>query len=154
MGKYSQNENGKTKFSPVYSYLSAAHIRTMAQSGRVEIGNHTFDMHHPTSPRRGVKRRQGESAAEYERALLADSEKCRTYLRQCGCDVNVFTFPFGYYGDDSVRILQKAGYRAMLTCNEGVTTFKKGSTRGLYGIKRYNRPGDESAAAFFKKVGL
>ncbi len=143
------------KSSPVYSYLSLADIRAMHKRGRTEFCNHTYDMHHPSSPRRGMQKKKGESAADYAAAVTKDSEKCRNLLlRECGVKLNVFTYPFGYCSTQTASVLQELHYSAILTCKEGINRFTKGSKAGLYSIMRYNRPGTVSTAQFFKRLGI
>ena len=155
VGKYSEKEEGERKRSPVYSYLNSAEIKKLHDGGRAEIANHSFDMHHPSSPRKGVRKKAGENSEEYERALTLDSEKCRKLvIKACGKNTDVFTYPFGYSSSDTADILSRLGYRAILTCAEGINKFEKGSTRGLKSIMRYNRSGLISTREFFAKRGI
>ena len=155
VGAYAQKENGQSKRSPVYSYLNAAEIAKMQAGGRVEFCNHTYDLHRTSGDRKGVRRKKNESASAYEDLIISDSEKCRNFLRgACGYTVNVFTYPFGCYSRETNGILQKLGYRAVLTCKGGVNVFRRGSTEGLYGIMRYNRTGTADTERFFASVKI
>lgn len=152
VGSYSAKEEGESKRSPVYSYLSSAEIKAMYDSGRVEICNHTYDMHR-THPRKGVRKLSGESAEDYERKLTEDSEKCRNLIKSaCGCSVNVFTYPFGCYSKETGDILARLGYRAMLTCKGGINKFTRGKSDGLDSVMRYNRSGNLTTARFFASI--
>lgn len=154
VGSYVQKEEGEKKRSPVYSYLNKEELRVMAQSGAVEFMNHTYDMHR-SAPRKGVRRKCGESVEDYAQALTADSEKCRALVFSAtDRKMNVFAYPFGCYSADTARILNALGYRAALTCKGGINTFRKGSTDGLQSIMRYNRSGNESTEAFFRRIGV
>lgn len=156
VGSYVEKETReKKKKSPVYSYLTVGDVRRMHKGGRVEFANHTYDMHHPSSPRRGIRKKQGETPTDYARMLTEDSEKCRRLLKEkCGVSVNVFTYPFGYYSAASADILENLGYKAILTCEEGINRFRKGSRKGLNSIMRYNRAGKTGTETFFKKIGV
>lgn len=155
VGSYSEKEDGEKKRSPVYSYLNRTEIKKLHDSGMVELCNHTYDMHHPSSPRRGMQRRKGESAESYRKAVESDSEKCRKFVKSCcGKNTDVFTYPFGYCSGSTAEILSKLGYRAILTCKEGINVFKKGDTSALMKIMRYNRSGNISTEKFFAKLKI
>ena len=155
VGAYIEKEEGERKRSPVYSYLNSAEIKTLHDGGRAEIANHSFDMHHSSTSRKGVRKKAGESAEEYEQAITLDSEKCRKLVFEaCGKTMDVFTYPFGYSSRDTADIISRLGYRAILTCVNGINEFEKGSTRGLKSIMRYNRSGLIKTEEFFKKIGI
>lgn len=155
VGSYVQKEEGERKRSPVYSYLNSDEITAMYKRGRVEFANHTYDMHHASKLRKGVRKRADESTEAYAAALTADSERCRNIVRRaCGYVMDVFTYPFGCYSKETPSILQDLGYRAILTCKGGVNVFYKGKTDGLRTIMRYNRSGTLSTQAFFASVNL
>lgn len=155
VGAYTQKEQGETKRSPVYSYLSPAELQAMQARGRVEFINHTYDLHKIANGRKGVRRKKGESIEAYEALLRADSEKCRALIANaCNADVNVFAYPFGSYSAGTVEILRKLGYRAMLTCKGGINTFRKGDPSGLTEIMRYNRPGTVDTQTFFSRCAI
>ncbi|MDE6399101.1 MAG: polysaccharide deacetylase family protein, partial [Clostridiales bacterium] len=155
VGAYAQNECGQNKRSPVYSYLNAEEIAKMQAGGNVEFCNHTFDLHRVTAERKGLRRKKSESDTAYENLIVSDSERCRDFLRgACGYTVNVFTYPFGCYSRETNGILQKLGYRAVLTCKGGINVFRKGSTEGLYGIMRYNRTGKTPTEKFFASIEI
>lgn len=152
VGSYVQKEEGQKTRSPVYSYLNVDDLARLYGGGRVELCNHTYDMH-KSSPRKGLRRKRGESFADYERAIRADSEKCRALVQTaCGCKMNVFTYPFGCYSKETQKILSEMGYKAIMTCKGGINVFKKGSVEGLFDIMRYNRPGKAVTKEFFKKI--
>lgn len=122
-----------------YSYLTWEQIRGMKSDGVFEFGNHTYDMHN-YKPRFGIGQKAGESDDAYRTALLQDVMQLQTVLRdQCGVRTNVFAFPFGKYSKLAVDTLWDAGFRLMLTCNEGVTTLKRNQPQCLHHVKRYNR---------------
>lgn len=152
VGAYSQKENGEKTRSPVYSYLSADNLRTLAESGICEIANHTFDMH-TCKARRGVQRKKSESEQDYKTALTDDSERNRNYIKNaCGVYTDVFAYPFGYYSASTPKILKKLGYRTILTCEQGINRISRGDTARLLALKRYNRPNKYTTEYFFEKV--
>lgn len=152
VGAYSEKEEKERKRSPVYSYLSSAELKTLSGGGLTELANHTYDMH-SYSPRKGIRRKRSESFEEYERALKSDSERCRKLIeRASGQKVDVFTYPFGVYSDGAEETLTALGYRAILTCKGGINVFRRGSTRELKNIMRYNRSGNADTVSFFRSI--
>lgn len=154
VGAYTVKERGERKRSPVYSYLNEEELCAMHKRGRVELANHTYDMH-KSSPRKGLRKRRDESPEAYKAALQTDSERCRAVVQNaCGYRMNVFTYPFGCYSSATVGILSELGYRAFLTCKGGINVFTKGDTHGLDCIMRYNRSGKADTDTFFTRIGV
>lgn len=153
VGSYCEKEASEKKRSPVYSYLNYAEIKDMAASGLVEFQNHSYDMHHNKGARVGVRRCSGETAQHYSDTLTADVKKCESlFQKHCGLQFNTFTYPFGYFSKDTEKILKGLGYRALLTCNEGVNRIAKGEKDKLYSLKRTNRPSKYTTAYFMEKL--
>ena len=139
---------------PEYSYLTWDEIKTLHESGLFEIGNHTYKMH-DYSPQFGISKKKGEDEESYKNALSADIKKLEDYLStKCGITAEVFAYPFGEYNDDGEKILRQMGYKAFLTCNEGINKVKKGDSKVLSHLKRINRTGKLSSKEFFEKYGI
>ena len=51
----------------------------MAQSGRFEIGVHSYDMHGQKT-RKGSAKNKGESTGQYQAVFRADTEQCVALL--------------------------------------------------------------------------
>lgn len=146
-------EEGPEKRSDIYSYLTAEEIAALRETGLFEIGNHSYDMHR-RDKRQGAAARKYESDEDYERALSADSEKCRELLeRVCGAHTRIFALPYGLYSKSTVRILGELGYRWVLSCEEGTNRIERGED-GVHKLRRFNRPNRYSTETFFKKCGL
>ncbi len=130
------------------SYLTYEQIKEMHESGLVEIQNHT-DRMHTIGKRNGVKQRAGESLEEYEAALSTDLLRLEAKLNEkCGIRCNAVAYPFGAYSTNTRSILQKLGYKAALTCNEGVNRITRRSD--LFALKRYNRAWGRDARKLLK----
>ena len=142
------------KDNPNYSYLTWDEIKFMQQTGLVEIGNHTYKMH-AFSPRYGIAQKQGESDFEYQEALSSDVNKLENILQEeCGFKTQVFAYPFGKYSKKSEEILRNQGFKAFLTCNEGINKIKKGDKSVLSHLKRINRSGLLTTWQFFSKYKI
>lgn len=140
--------------NPNYSYITWDEIKTLHDSGFFEIGNHTYKMH-SFKPRFGIAQKDGESDYEYNQALTKDVMKLETKLKDnCNIRTNVFAYPFGKYSKKSETILKNLGFKAFLTCNEGINKVKKGETKTLTLLKRINRTGLISTEEFFEKFKI
>lgn len=138
-----------------YSHLSWDEIKELSQSGLVEIGNHTYDLHGEKSTARfGVKKKQSENEEQYKNVLLEDigglNEKI---IETTGSNPLVFAYPFGVMTDKSKEVLEELEFKVALTCEEKVNTVKIGSNYPCY-LKRFNRSGKYQTYKYFKKMGL
>ena len=140
--------------NPNYSYLTWSEIKTLHDSGLFEIGNHTYKMHQ-FKPRFGIAKASSESEEDYKKALSNDILKLENKLRQeCGFTSQVFAYPFGKYSKESENILRDIGFKAFLTCNEGINKVCKGDPTVLSHLKRINRTGLLSTEEFFSKFKI
>ncbi len=145
--KYSElNENREN-----YSHLTWEMIREMQESGLVEIGNHTYDLHH-IKGRRGVTRQEGESKEAYFEAVGGDIKKAQDRIEEMtGVRPTVFAYPFGSYSEDSEELMASLGFEATLG-SEG-RVFRVGQTpETLVRIPRYNRSMSTSARKILEEV--
>ncbi len=120
-----------------YSYLSYDLIKEMAQSGRVEFGNHSYYMHN-MSKRKGVLKQKGENEDMYKNILTADVEKLQdTLFEKCGVLPVAFAYPYGAVNNRAKSIVEELGFKVTLGCEEGMNNIT--SPDSLYDLKRYNR---------------
>ncbi len=92
-------ENNPDRHNLDYSYLNFDEIKKLQESGLVEIGNHTYNMH-SIKGRKGCSKKSGESPEAYERAITEDISETQTLLKQyTGSAPCVFAYPYGrkYY---------------------------------------------------------
>ena len=133
-----------------YSHLSWDQIREMAQSGFVEIGNHSYNMH-SADTRFGVIKKDGEGEAEYISAITEDIEKMQLLLKgNSGIDCVIFAYPFGNYDKAGRECVESMPFICTLSCTEGLNEIKKGDS--LQMLRRYNRPSGISSADFFESL--
>ncbi|MBR2743279.1 MAG: polysaccharide deacetylase family protein [Clostridia bacterium] len=137
-----------------YSYMTWDDIKSAAETGRIETGNHSYDMH-SRRPRLGASRMDGENEADYARRLTEDTAKMQNKLREnCGVDCTVYTYPFGAVSPEAAETLKSLGFRAALTCREEINTVTRGDTDALYSLGRFNRPGLLSTEEFMARAGI
>ena len=129
-----------------YAHLSWDNAREMADSGFVEIQNHTYDLHSLDKGRNGCKKNSGESIEAYTELLTHDvgslQEKCIEHL---GNAPTTFTYPYGFISKESLDIIKALGFKASLSCEEGVNELER-KPEQLFLMKRYIRTPTRSAA--------
>lgn len=151
-GAYTEQSTIEDDHNPAYSYLTWEEIRLLHDSGRFEIGNHTYDMHSLTGLRKGCRKNPGESLAAYERALADDVGKLQSILAgTTGVMPRTFAYPFGYVSDESIPVLRSIGLKLLMTCYEKPNYVSVKDELPLI-LHRYNRPGNMSTEKFMAKV--
>lgn len=155
IGKYSEAFSGTPPptSDPAYSHVSWNQIKEINDSGYFEIQNHTYNLHSITKKRNGAKRNKGESLENYRAALTQDIVKLQNKLTEVtGTAPNTFTYPYGSISRESKDILKELGFKATLSCTEGVNLISRNQPEQLFGLKRKNRPHGVSTITFFKKL--
>ena len=146
IGKYSELYSDAEDRHVSYAHLSWEDLRQMQESGVFEVQNHTYDMHkNKRGERRGAKKQSGESSEHYKKAFCEDvSHTQRLLAEKSGITPLCFTYPFGMISDDSLELVRELGFRASLSCEEGVSVVTR-DPDSLFLLKRCNRPHNKSA---------
>lgn len=151
VGKYSEEFSESGDHNPNYSYFSWEDIKECVASGRVEIGNHTYNMHSQNS-RRGSMKKRGESDEEYKKVLTEDVMKTQALLMEnCLVEPKVFTYPYGAVSNVSVDIIKQMGFEMSFGCCEKVNILT-GDENELYLMCRFNRPSGIGTQEFMKRI--
>ena len=146
--KYSviQDENA------YYAYMTWEDIKELSASGYIEIQNHSYDLHDNNGSRRGAMQKQGESLDSYRQVLEDDVGKMQKMLYETtGLMPTTFTYPYGYISKSSKEILKNMGFRATLSCAEGLNYITR-DPDSLFYLKRVCRSPEESSVQFFKAI--
>jgi peptidoglycan/xylan/chitin deacetylase (PgdA/CDA1 family) len=152
VGKYTSQVAAADPHVPAYSYLTWEDVRGLIASGRIEIGNHTYDMHSIKGARRGCAKIPGETAEEYSAALMRDVGLLQTEIHlNTGSTPIAFAYPFGSVCQESGAVLRECGIKMTLTCYERPNYITR-DPGCLYGIFRYNRSGLYSTEEFMEKL--
>jgi len=139
--------------NPDYAFVSWDQIKEMSQSGYFEIQNHTYNLHSINKSRYGIKRKKGESLESYQIMLTSDIDMLQDKLKEVTSkNPNTFTYPFGYANKESKDILKNLGFKATLSCVEGINIITRNNPDVLFGLKRKNRPHGVSSGTFFKNL--
>lgn len=153
VGSYTEKSVAENDPNPNYAYLTWDNIQTLAASGRVEIGSHTYAMHE-LGKRRGAEKGRWESAESYQTLLQADLEQLQLLLtEQSGVTPQVFAYPYGFASPESLSVLKELGFTAALTCKEQVNHLTDDPEQ-LYDLGRFNRPSGVTTVDFMERVGL
>ena len=140
VGKYSEEFSKDEESHISYSYLKWNEIKEMHDSGLVEIANHSFDCH-DQNKRKGINKKKSETDEEYKKFLINDLSSLNLKLKEVTGETPLtFTYPFGHYQKKSVDIIKDIGFKATLSCEEGVNCIEKNNPECLFLLKRYNRP--------------
>ena len=152
VGRYTDNDAVKDPHNPKYSYLTWEDTAELVKSGRIELGNHTYDMHSLYDGRIGCSRNAGETEADYRKALFADIQRLQEEFREnIGFYPVIFTYPFGSVSRESLPVIRECGFLMTLTCREQMNYITR-EPDCLYGIGRYNRSGLYSTEEYMAKL--
>lgn len=154
VGSYTEQFSEADSHNPNYSYLTWEDIKTLEESERIEIANHTYHFHEKNI-RKGCNILEGEGVEEYQNYLKTDLLKLQVALKEKS-DIQpsvTFTYPFGYICPESQKTVEEFGFFASLSCYERVNRISK--NKGcLYSLGRFNRPEGISTEDFMKKIKL
>lgn len=151
VGEYTERFSAQADHNPNYSHFSWTDIDECIKSGRVEIGNHTYNMH-KQDKRRGSMKKRSESREQYEKAFSEDVMKTQQLLKQhCGIEPKIFTYPYGAVSNDSLDLVKKLGFEMSLGCCEKVNVITR-NEEDLYQLCRFNRPSGISTEKFMAKI--
>lgn len=152
VGSYTDKFTKTDEANLNYSYLRWKDIKELMDTGRIEFQNHTYNLHSNTGKRIGTKKIKGETDEHYKNVLEEDILKLQqefkentNYIPQC------FTYPFGGISNASLDIIKELGFKASLSCEQGINKLTK-NPNSLYLLKRYNRPSYISTYNFFRKI--
>ncbi len=152
VGSYIDNDAIKDPHNPKYSYLTWEDIEKLVESDRIEIGNHTYNMHSLYDGRIGCSRNNDESEEEYRKAISEDFQRLQGEIREnIGFYPVVFTYPFGSVSRESLPVIRDSGFLMTLTCREQENYITR-DPQCLYGIGRYNRSGLYSTEEYMAKI--
>ncbi len=132
-------------------YITFEQAQEMEESGLVEIENHTYNLHSYNRSRKGVLNNHGEPLQQYRKAIMNDLEKAQSLWRMyLGQSPVVFTYPYGFFNDQSELVIRALGFKITLTCNEKVNRVSE--PESLYLLGRYNRSNSLSSEGFIGKI--
>ncbi|RVU54809.1 polysaccharide deacetylase family protein [Anaerosphaera multitolerans] len=141
LGKDTYKETGEE----IIPHFDSSEAVEMWESGLIDIQSHSYDMHQSekfeeNSPvRKSVQRFEGESEDEYIKAFKDDFEKESIIIEEITKEpIHSFSYPTGYYSEETEVLLGLLGVKSTLTIDEGKNTIIKGLPQSLFKLKRIN----------------
>ena len=121
------------KAQPRRMMISWEALREMRQSGLVEVGSHSWDLHRgivanpqgnlqsaATSRRWLPEQKRHEDEASYRRRIEADLSRSVTEIRKhTGKAPRVITWPYGRYNATTAAVAERLGFQVGLTLLDG-----------------------------------
>lgn len=154
VGEYTDQYSDENIANMSYGYMRWQEISELFNNPHAEIANHSYAFHSNTNGRNGSKKKKNESPEEYKQIFRADTQKAQSkFAENCGFEPYIYAYPFGAYSEESFDVLKDMGFKATLSCNEGINLITH-DTDCLYLLKRYNRPSGISSSSFFEKLSL
>lgn len=153
VGKYADIYTENADENILYAHMSWAKIAEIDDLPFVELGAHTYDMHH-LDDRRGCGKLNGESSVDYDLALNADLEKLEARFDDyLGYVPDVFAYPYGIYNDEALSVLRARGYNVIFTCDQHINTLT-GDPDELLSLGRFNRSNKLDRTKLFTVMGI
>ncbi|MCL2404371.1 MAG: polysaccharide deacetylase family protein [Defluviitaleaceae bacterium] len=132
--KHAQNPAGK------YPNLTWSQLKEIQAKGIIEVQNHGYNVH----GRAGSGKLKHESAEAYHQRLTADLKKLQDLCQEhLGEEPTTFCYPLGIISKGSQAVLEEMGFKASLSCQEGINIIKHGDKEGLFKLNRNNRPSNK-----------
>jgi len=121
--------------------LTWPQVKEIHDEGIVEVQNHGYNVHGPA----GSGKLKRESASEYHQRLLADLTKLQDLCeKHLDAKPTTFCYPLGVISKGSHAVLEEMGFKASLSCQEGINVIKHGEPECLFKLNRNNRPSGKS----------
>jgi peptidoglycan/xylan/chitin deacetylase (PgdA/CDA1 family) len=134
-----------------YAHITWDELREMADSGLVEIQNHSYNLHKVSNGRYGCYQKKNESLIMYEEFLSKDILTLQDKIKEAiEFEPNTFTYPYGRYNNNTDAVLKKLGFKATLSVTFGVNLITKDPDR-LYDLKRICRSHNQSIEKMIKE---
>lgn len=123
--------------------------KEMVKSGWIDIQHHSYDLHNQTDTEQGAKPHAGESAEDYRERFKKDTLKLKKEIeKKLDTKVNVYTYPYGFYNEESEVVLKELGFQYSLTVDDGVSDMGDST----YLLKRINVPYNLESEELIKRM--
>lgn len=150
VGSYTEMFSKETDHNPNYSHFNFDDINLLIKSGRVEIANHTYDLH-KLDGRSGCCIKYGENKEEYKNMLENDLMRNQRLLYENTSYMPItFTYPYGSCCETSKEVIEKLGFKVSLGCEQQVNRLSR-NPESLYMLGRFNRESNVSTKDFMQR---
>ncbi|RKD33509.1 polysaccharide deacetylase family protein [Thermohalobacter berrensis] len=127
-----------------YPHFTWDETKEMVESGVIEIGSHTYNLHN-----KYLKKRTYETDEQYYYRLFIDFKLSKMIIKnRLGIDSNILCFPYGYSNKVMLNAGKRAGFKVFLTTKGGVNNVNNDSLI----IKRINVNGSDTPQKLLDKI--
>lgn len=127
-----------------YQHFSWADAQEMLESGLIEIGSHTYDLHHAM-----IRMQPEEDLTAYSQRIYEDFKLSRDLIREhLAIEPYIYCPPYGIYNETSQSIAEELGFTLHLTTRPGLVTKES----DLLALERINVRGDYTPEDLLKKI--
>lgn len=149
IGYYAELFSESGEHNAYYSHATWQQLKEMADSGLVEVQNHSYNLHKNENGALGVKAVSGESEEQYQQRISSDLLQAQQAIeRNVGVRPTTMVYPFGAVSKTTPGIVRSLGFKATLTCEEHKSKITR-DAQSLYDLGRYLRPSGISSENFF-----
>lgn len=132
-------QNGEVNES--YTHCTWEMLTEMCDSGLVELGSHSYNLHTCNDIQKGIGQMRGESDENYTVRITDDITLAQDIIeKNTGRRCEFIAYPFGIYNGITEDVVRSLGFKAALTCSSGINHLEQGDTDTLYELKRLIRP--------------
>ena len=156
IGRYTDLYTDTPDESAYYSHCTWEELKEMADSGLVEVQNHSYDLHQSKKGALGVKKLPGESEEQYRQRLMGDLNEAQRAITEKGgiAPPTALAYPFGAMSKSTPGIVKEMGFLCTLSCEEKVCRVTR-DPNSLFELGRFLRYSGISSQEFFeKRMGL
>ncbi len=137
--------------SPLWSQCTWEQLKEMADSGLVEIQNHTYNLHKLSGNLKGAAAKSGESYEDYKERLSKDIMTANNRIKdEIGNKPCTFVYPFGAKSEHTEEIIRSLGFKAILDCENKMNYIS--DKEDLFELHRFLRPNDMDSDEFFAEI--
>ena len=152
IGTYTEQYSNAIDHNVQYAHVTWDEIAEMANTGLVEIGNHTYNLH-TLKDRKGCRIKQGENEDAYRKMLADDLQMLQDKVKEVtGQEPIVFTYPYGSICSQGCELVRQMGFPISLGCEEKINRLTPGDPDSLQTLKRFNRAYGKSSEAFLSPI--
>lgn len=134
-----------------YSNCTWSQLQELYQSGIVELGNHTYNLH-KFGQRKGCMIMPGENKESYREMLKLDLEKMQLAFQKHNISTNIFTYPFGKKCESAAQVVEELQFQISFGCAEKNNVLYGNSLEELNCLNRFNRSYQKSAQSILSSL--
>lgn len=149
---YTEEYSKSLDLNAAYSSCTWDNLQEMADSGHVELQNHSYNLHDNQNGRMGVRKKASESDSEYKTFLVNDLSTAQNLFRNnLKYTPKAFSYPYGYYDETTEEIIKSLGFKSSIVCQERMNYITK-EKDCLYKLCKILRSNSTNSTEFFDYI--